>query len=364
MATEMKKPSALLPKLKPAEILRGEVRRAFIGAYGFEERSTAWLSRQCNEQVLLKGSTAYFVRYDHPKGKNRVGGARRLAKQLGLVRRPDIHCDLIIPGQVESAIQESELFATINTYDEVIVDVSSMTKLLILVLLVLLRDYKGRLRVVYAEAVSYGPTRKQYESHACGMRMLAGFPSLGASDVVSQQCLSSIRMLGQPVTLMTFLSFNEQLIRHLVGSVSPHRLIAINGIPPRRGNHWRQDAMQEIHRQIVSEYAGNNPMTAEGKLMYAISTLDYRLTLDFLEESYLKYGLTDRIIVGATGSKMQTVGTAFFKLLRPDVHIDYPLPDSYFPGSLSHGVRGVWEIEFDDYSGTSQKLVDWENEQS
>ena len=187
MATEMEKPSALLPKLKPAKILQGQLRRAFIAAYGFEERSVAWLSWQCKGQGSFKGNAAHFVRYDHPKGKNKVDGARRLAKQLGLVRHPDIHCDLMTPGQVEAAIQDSELFANINSYDEIIVDISSMTKLLILVLLVLLRGYQGRLRVVYAEAVSYGPTRKQYESHACGMRLLAGFPSLGASEVVSQR---------------------------------------------------------------------------------------------------------------------------------------------------------------------------------
>lgn len=359
----MEKPSALLPRLRPAKILRGQRRRAFVAAYGFEERSIAWLSQQCKGSSSLIGNAAHFVRYDHPKGKNKVDGARRLAKQLGLVRRPDIHCDLMTPGQVETAIQDSELFANINEYDEIIVDISSMTKLLILVLLVLLRDFKGRLRVVYAEAVSYGPTRKQYDSHASGMRLLAGFPSLGASEVVSQRCLSSIRMLGQPVTLMTFLSFNEQLIRHLVGSVSPHRLIAINGIPPRSGNHWRQDAMQAIHRQIIAEYSSSNPLTPAGQLRHAISTLDFRQTLDFLEGSYTTFGLTDRIIVGATGSKMQTVGTAFFKLLRPDVHVDYPLPDSYFPGSLSHGVHGIWEITIDQYSETTQKLVDWEKRQ-
>jgi hypothetical protein len=42
------------------------------------------------------------------------------------------------------------------------------------------------------------------------------------------------------------------------------------------------------------------------------------------------YGQRERIICAATGSKMQTVGLFFAKAAHPDIHIEYPTPDSYF----------------------------------
>ncbi len=49
-------------------------------------------------------------------------------------------------------------------------------------------------------------------------------------------------------------------------------------------------------------------------------------------------------ICAATGSKMQTVGLFFSKIKHPDIHIEYPTPDSYFVRGISQGVRNVHEV--------------------
>lgn len=57
-----------------------------------------------------------------------------------------------------------------------------------------------------------------------------------------------------------------------------------------------------------------------------------------------------RIMVAATGSKMQTVGLFFAKTIHPDIHTEYPVPDSYFIKGMSSGIRSRYEIVISDFS--------------
>jgi hypothetical protein len=163
-------------------------------------------------------------------------------------------------------------------------------------------------------------------------------------------------MQGQPTTMIAFASFNEQLVRHMLGSLSPHRLLFINGRPPRPDYAWRERATQEIHRKLIDEYANDNPVDSGGGLVRTVSTLDYRETVEELDKGYRRYGLYERIICAATGSKMQTVGLFFSKMMHPDVHIEYPTPDSYFVRGMSTGVRTVHEVVFDNFSQVVRSL--------
>ena len=64
---------------------------------------------------------------------------------------------------------------------------------------------------------------------------------------------------------------------------------------------------------------------------------------------YRQYGAHERIICAATGSKQQTVGLFFAKILHPDLHIEYPTPDSYFVRGMSEGIRQVHEVVFPEF---------------
>ena len=47
---------------------------------------------------------------------------------------------------------------------------------------------------------------------------------------------------------------------------------------------------------------------------------------------------------------MQTFGLFFTKMLHPDIHIEYPIPDSYYVEELSTDIREIHEIIIPNFS--------------
>ncbi|HEY6330805.1 MAG TPA: hypothetical protein VI756_15850 [Blastocatellia bacterium] len=333
------------PDIREAELLTPGPRRLFLGAYGFEDRSMGWPDRQANQQGVI--DKALFFRYRRPKGKNKISILRRCLQSMGAARLPDLGLDPQHVHGLQDALRE-HLFS--DPVDEVVLDISAMTKLLILICLCALADFGGRVRIVYTEALTYAPSEEEYRALEGSAELIARFPSRGFESIVRVKCLSSIRMQGQPVTLVAFTSFNEQLVRHMLGTLNPHRLIFIGSRPPTAGYKWRERATQDIHAKVLEEYSEDNPRGPDGLLLRSTSTLDYRETKYEMDELCARYGAYERIICAATGSKMQTVGLFFAKMAHPDVHIEYPTPDSYYVSGLSEGVKRVHEILIPHFS--------------
>jgi hypothetical protein len=343
-----------LPQVLDAEKLEtDEKRRLFIGAYGFEKRSFGgWVNYQ-NKGVL---SYALVFKYEHPKGRNRIKELRMALKRLGVALPVNVCYDTIAPHNIEDKIY-AKLIELLSKTDEVILDISGMTKLLILICICKLEEFHGTVRIVYSEPNNYPPTKEDYEKNKGKMEILAKYPSSGSESIIRTRCLSSIRMQGQPVTLIAFTSFNEQLIRHMLGTISPHRLILINGRPPREEYSWREHATQEIHKKLIMEdYQADNPLDKTGKLVHVTSTLEYSETINKINAIYKQFGMHERIMCIATGSKMQTVGLAFSKIAHPDIHVEYPTPDSYYEKGLDAEVRKVYEIKTPYFSKFLEEL--------
>jgi len=339
----------MLPAITVAEQLVSDRRRLLIAAYGFEDRSLGWVHSQKDAGCILSG--ALIFRYVHSKGRNRVSALRKAIVPLGVTSPLDACYNLSAPHSIEDSIG-NKLAQLLPGIDEVIVDVSAMTKLLLLVTLCKLAEFPRAVRIVYAEPDDYAPTRDEYES---SKDLAATFPSRGFGMIVRTGCLSSIRMQGQPVSMVAFTSFNEQLVGHMLGTISPHRLLFINGRPPRDDYSWRERATQEIHQRLINEYPEDNPLDERGLLVRSASTLDYRQTFERLEEIYGASNY-ERIIVAATGSKMQMLGLFLSKIAHPDIHIEYPTPDSYLVSGISRGVRRVHQVVFPSFARTLKSL--------
>ncbi|MBU0576910.1 hypothetical protein KJ654_04630 [Patescibacteria group bacterium] len=329
------------PVVSSAAKLQPDSKRLFIGAYGFEQRSLGWSNYQKEQGDIL--NLALLFRYVHPKGKNRIKELRLALTEIGVSTRVDIPYNVYSPHNIEDIFSQ-KLGQVLSEIDEVIVDISAMTKLLILGCLCALDNFEGDLRIVYSEGNEYAPTKSEYEISKDDMEMIAKFPSRGIESIIRMKCLSSIRMQGQPVTMVAFTSFNEQLVRHMLGTISPHRLVFINGRPPRKDFAWRERATQEIYKRLIEEYRGDNPLNQQRLLARVASTLKYNETIDQLNKIHEQFGTHERIICAATGSKMQTVGLFFAKMMHPDIHIEYPTPDSYFVKGICKGVQKVHEI--------------------
>ncbi len=327
--------------------------RLFLGACGFEPRSLGWVGKQKGQKEIF--SSAFLIKYSNPKGRNLEKELRLALSNLCIKKPENISYDVNSPYDIENKLRE-KLEPCFNDMEEIVIDISAMTKLLILVCLSVLSSFPGTVRLVYSEPDDYPPTKDEYKKSKKDMKMFAKFPMQGVESIIRMKCLSSIRMQGQPVALVAFTSFNEQLVRHVLGTISPHRLIFINGKPPRRDYKWREKATQEIHNCLIKEYKSDNPIDNNRLLKRVTSTLHYEETINCIHEIYKNFGLYERIICAATGSKMQTVGLFFSKILHPEIHIEYPTPDSYYIKGLRNGVRNVYELEFLNFSETLKNL--------
>jgi hypothetical protein len=304
------------PDRSLATKLHPDKKRLFIGAYGFEKRSIGWTIYQKGQENIL--NQALIIRYSPSKGRNRIKLLKQTLSRIGVSTSIDFHFNLHSPHNVEDSLSR-KLESMLPEIEEVVEE--------------------------------YSPSQEEYEQSKHDMKMMATFPSQGFESIIRMKCLSSIRMQGQPVTMLAFTSFNEQLVRHMLGTISPHRLLFINGRPPREDFAWREYATQEIHKRLIEEYPADNPLNDQGLLDRVASTLEYTETIDRLDEIYNRFGIYERIICAATGSKMQTVGLFFAKMKHPDIHIEYPTPDSYFTkNGISKEIREVHEIVVPKFS--------------
>jgi len=339
--------------MHPATKLSRGPKRLFISAYGFEDRTLGWISYQEGQGKILTESL--IVKYLPSKGENKADEIRKGLRKIGIDFPNEWEFDISEPGEIEERIKKK--IGSIDKYEEVILDVSSLTKFLILVFLCVLSKYKGFLRIVYTEANNYPPSKSQYNDLKIDPALIQHFPTQGFGTILRAKSLSSIRMQGQPVCLIAFTSFNEQLIKYMLGTINPYRLIILNGKPPRSDLRWREKATYEIHKKLMDVYEKTNPINPDTGLPQArIDTLRYHETFFAIEKIYKEHCNYERIIIAATGSKMQTVGLFFNKIAHPDIHIEYPTPDSHlFPGAPK-GIKYVHEIEIQHFATYLKQL--------
>lgn len=321
-----------------------EGRRLLIAAEGFEQRSLEWIRRLPRQECF---HVCLLCRYQ-PEREARL--AELLAEAQPRCRTTPTTIDFhrFVPALFEQSL-DRELVPLLVGLDEVVVDVSVMSKLMIVILIWYLRAFPGRVRLIYTEPMDYAPSREEYEAHKEQLNKPLRLPSYGVHEVVRTPRLSSVVMQRSPSVVVAFASLNEQLIRALLSTINPSHLIMINGVPPHLG--WRETATQEIHEGIIEDYASDNPVDAStGKMVHRASTLLYEESFAILAKVYRDYCFSHRIVLAPTGSKMQAVAGGLFKACCPDVHVEYPTPESYLVADFSSSeTRAVHEVVFDRF---------------
>lgn len=228
------------------------------------------------------------------------------------------------------------------------VDVSTMSKLAIILTLGVCRELDIEVCVLYVEAETYGPSREEFDSARSNGEIHQ--PTLqiftGVHGVVRVASLASVSMQGQPTAALVFMSFNDALTQVLLNTVYPSRLLLVNGRPPV--HDWREYATAWIHEEVRREWESDNPTLDDGHggvlPTRAVSTLDYRETVELLIELYWELSENHRILLAPSGSKMQALGCFFAKALHPDIHIEYPSPEGFLP-EYSRGVGNKWVLQ-------------------
>ncbi len=306
----MKVTSIAAPMLKPLEMDSLAPSSLYIGAAGFEDRALAVLKSL--ETVGGRFHHAVAVDYRPYNPRNRRSEFEEKARAI---------CDHISWESYNRFQPEQFAEALIRIRDlsrsssEVVVDISAMSKMLVVTILHGLRALDCSLRIVYSQAVVYHPTRSEYEARSRAPLEPPIFLTTDVFRVVTTNELSSIAMQGAPIVMIAFPNFNYLELMALLNEVNPNQLVLIEGAISSAEDKWRFDAVRELNRGIETYLEPKR---------FQVNPMDLASNLSLLDELYDEYCYTHKIALAPTGGKLQAVTSFVLKIMHPDLHIVYP----------------------------------------
>jgi hypothetical protein len=328
------------PSLEPLSSFRPSDDHCLVMCAGFEKRAIAFLTEVTRRQ-LHKGRVL-IVNYVPVLPQNRLEETQRKCKGAGLSFET-------IDYDRENVAGFGDLICRKLGSDpgRIYVDVSGMSRLLIVQILVALQDRPRGFRgcsVLYAEASKYPPSEVKVMAEIKKMDIdplhTAMLLSSGVFDVHVIPELASTSYDGQQSRLVAFPSFNIDQLIALRNELQPSHCTIIHGVPPDPQNKWRTDAISKLNHL---------ENTGTGEVFYT-STLDYRETLDCLLRIYANHGTTERILVAPTGSKMQSVSVGLLRAFVRDIQIAYPAArDFTSPTNYTRGVKRLYHLPLDAF---------------
>lgn len=340
---------AQLPELEASGSIHLADGDTIIHAPGFEDRTMGFAGGLTAD----RRARAVLLDYRPVNDQNRVADVRKALSDSGVVLSDEdlVSYDRFLPDNFEERLK-ARLVA--QRTQRAVIDISSMSKLAILLVLEVCRKLNLDTKIIYCEAESYGPTKTEFDQAKA--RMEIHRPTLhvftGVHGVVRVDSLASVAMQGQPTAAIVFMSFNDALTQLLLNTVYPGRLFLINGCPPIHS--WREAATAWVHEQVRREWEEDNPLGPENAAGERLptrvaSTLDYHDTMTLLLELYWGLSATHRVLLAPSGSKMQTVACYLMKALHPDIHIEYPSPEGFLP-EYSSGTGKRWVVNLGRFS--------------
>ena len=329
----------LLPNIDPLMSTNLAEPFTYVAAVGFEDRCFAFLNEALS--CGAKPTKVIAIEYEPEELPNRKAEFLHLLEELH-IHEEDVawvKYQRTSPNQFESAIESVRKIC--SQYSNTLIDISSMSKMLVLQLLQGLRFIQMNVRIIYTEAAKYYPTKQEYEKAKPRIRRsIPEFLSSGIYDVVTTYSLSSVAMQGYPSVLVGFPTFNQNLLLAATEEATPQELIIFEGIPHKSENLWRLSAIAELNSASY-RYQSRPPIP--------VQTFDYSETVEKLTEVYSDYQYTHRFVIAPANSKLQTIGIFLFKQMHPDVHIIYPTPRGFFK-LHTEGVEAIWQISIDKFS--------------
>jgi len=312
----------------------------YILCAGFEDRAIEVLKR-----IIDSGQSGFevlIIQYKPFDPGNKFGEITELCAKNSVVYRCEEY-DRENPSSIDHV-----LYDTCRNKSKVLIDISAMSRLLIVQSVVAVLGRKNladKTTVIYVEAMKYSPDEKEVEAELSKQRKdsiyRTMFISAGVFDVHIVSELSSVALQGQPVRLITFPSFNIDQLSALRGSLQPTFYSFLHGVPPREENRWRIDAIKKLN------HTDEIPQRED----YSVSTLSYEETLLCLLDIYAEHGAMERLILSPTGSKMQAVASGVLRAFMKDVQVVYPSPRKFvLPPKYTNGVRALYSLSLAPFS--------------
>ncbi len=324
------------PALQPVTAFELAKDDCLVLCAGFEDRVSEVLK---NAVLRAAGFRVITIVYKPFIQANRLQEIRGIVASAGMDCREIIYDRMNPAGFGDGLLREVE-----DVTGRLFLDISAMSRLLIVQGLVALRDWRNGLRncvIAYAEATDYLPAQTEVADvlRRTEVDPLASFLLLssGVHELTLVPELSAAAVGPVQTRLIAFPSFNPEQITALCNELSPSRCTFIHGVPPREENRWRTEAIARINQIDL----------AKPDNLYA-STLDYRESLDRLLRLYGEHSERERLLVSPTGSKMQAVAVGIFRALLDDVQIVYPTPREFRAyDDYTKGVRQMYILSLE-----------------
>ena len=303
-----------------------------LGA-GFEYRAIETLRRTC--KAGRTGFSLGIVTYLPDYQENRIEELRAISEKA------DIRTTEFVYDRENPTGMGEKLECFTKQFNHVFIDISGMSRLLIVQTLVaLISETNGQISIIYGEAEEYPPSKETFEQNNQGDNTGAApsYLSSGIFEIAATPELSSVSMLGEPIRLIAFPSFAHEQLTNLIQELQPTYAEFIHGVPPAPKNKWRTEAIRRRNLLTLNELREKND--------HETSTLDYRETLHKLLDIYAERSMFDRLVVAPTGSKMQAVAVGLFRAVLHDVQIVYPTPQTFTePGRYTLGLRQLYKVD-------------------
>ena len=299
---------------------------------GFEDRAIAFL--QALSKTSAHKCSVCLISYEPYYEQNKDITLQRLATEASL-ELLQLTYDREEPAGIGDQLVELAQEST-----RIYLDISGMSRLLIVQLLVALLGEKRRpLSIIYGEADVYPPTQDEFDSTSHPTTEIGtSYLSTGIFEIATVPELASTSMVGEAIRLISFPSLDPSQLTNLLAELQPTYGNFVHGVPPLEENRWREHAIRELNAPLLDGFPARDDHSA--------STLDYRETLDVLLEIYEDRSRFDRLVLAPTGSKLQSVAVGIFRSVVQDVQIVYPTPREFLmPSRYTLGLRQFYQFD-------------------
>lgn len=329
----------VMPAIQPSVSFALVPRDCLVLCGGFEDRALAILKNAASISAFFR---VIIISYAPRLAVNHLDEIRGICRQSGITPAE------IVYNREDPAGFGDLLLSQLSGVDgRVFLDVSGMSRLLIVQCVVALRDQRNCFQdsvIAYAEAANYPPTPREVDD---AIRRSEQDPlsslfllSSGVFEVTVVPELSASSVGANQTRLVAFPSFSPEQIAALRNELSPSRCTYIHGVPPLEENHWRTEALAKINHLSINDEDN-----------FKASTMDYRETLSCLLQLYGAHSERERLMISPTGSKMQAVAVGLFRAFLDDVQIVYPTPREFqAPESYTRGVRQMYNLPLKDFA--------------
>jgi len=343
--------SKVFPKIERLDISKIPEDSVYIGVAGFEDRCFTFLG-ECSKNDM-RFQSVIGIKYEPFDEKNKVSKFEDFALKVTKISKFKwMIYDRRNPEEFSYSIKHIEKLLEFE--ENVVIDISGMSKFLIVVLLYGLKDYSGNIHIVYCEAEFYHPLKEEYEKEKekLAENTFPAFLTTNVYKIVTTTELSSTSMQGYPLLIIAFPTFNYKEMYTLLNEITPQYLFKIEGNPREEHNQWRLKALRCINRKLDRDFDPN----IEGIYNKELSTFEYVNTIEILNEIYKKHKYIHKCIIAPTGSKLQTLGVLFFKQMYPEIQLIYPVTTEFLE-EYTEGCTEIWHIKFETFSEFMMKIA-------